>query len=149
MRTAESVVLTLCPPGPGRPVDVDLEVALGDLDLDLLGLRHHGDGGRRRVDPPLRLRLGNALHAVRAALVLVDRERSVALDGEDDLLESTGLALVRREDLGLEAAALRVTGQHPVDVSRPDRRLVAADALAHLDDHVLRVGRIALDERRP
>ena len=28
------------------------------------------------------------------------------------------------------------------------RRLVAADALPHLDDHVLRVGRVALDERR-
>ena len=29
----------------------------------------------------------------------------------------------------------------------PERRLVAADSLAHLDDHVLRVGRVALDER--
>ena len=147
MRTAESVVLTLWPPGPGRAVDVDLEVVLVDLDLDLLGLGHHGDGGGRGVDPPLRLGLGNALDAVRAALVLEDGVGAVALDGEDDLLEAAGLALVRREDLGLEAAPLGVAGQHPVDVAGPDRGLVAADALPHLDDHVLRVGRVALDER--
>ena len=147
MRTAESVVLTLWPPGPGRAVDVDLEVVLGDLDLDLLGLGHHGDGRGRRVDPPLRLGLGHALDAVGAALVLVDRERAVALDGEDDLLEASGLALVRRQDLGLEAAPLGVAGQHAEDVACPERRLVASHSLAHLDDHVLRVGRVALDER--
>ena len=42
----------------------------------------------------------------------------------------------------LEAAPLRVAGQHPVDVACPERGLVAADALADLDDHVLRVGRV-------
>ena len=31
MRTAESVVLTLCPPGPGRAVDVDAQVVRVDL----------------------------------------------------------------------------------------------------------------------
>ena len=148
MRTAESVVLTLWPPGPGRPVDVDLEVVLGDLDLDLLRLGHHRDRRGRGVDPPLRLGLGHALHTVRAALVLVDRERPVALDGEDDLLEAAGLALVRGQDLGLEAAPLGVAGQHPEDVAGPERRLVPSHALADLDDHVLRVGRVALDERR-
>ena len=30
----------------------------------------------------------------------------------------------------------------------PDGRLVAADALPHFDDHVLRVGGVALDERQ-
>ena len=34
-------------------------------------------------------------------------------------------------------------------VAGPERRLVAADALADLDDHVLRVGGVALDEREP
>jgi len=37
MRTAESVVLTDCPPGSSRTVDVDAEVAWLDLDLDLVG----------------------------------------------------------------------------------------------------------------
>ena len=101
------------------------------------------------MDAPLRLGLRHALDAVRAALVLEDREGAVALDGEDDLLEAARLALVRRQDLGLEAAPLGVAGEHAVDVAGPERRLVAADALAHLDDHVLRVGRVALDEREP
>ena len=147
MRTAESVVLTLWPPGPGRAVDVDLEIVLGDLDLDLLHLGHHGDGRRRGVDPPLRFGLRDALDAVRSTLVLVDREGAVALDGEDDLLEASRLALVRREDLRLEAAALRVAGQHAEDVAGPQCCLVPAHSLAHLDDDVLRIGRVALDER--
>ena len=48
IRTAESVVFTDWPPGPGGAVDVDLEVVLVDLDVDLLGLGHHGDGRRSR-----------------------------------------------------------------------------------------------------
>ena len=131
----------------GRAVDVDLEVVLVDLDLDVLDLGHDGDRRGRGVDAALALRLRHALDAVRAALVLEDGVGAVALDGEDDLLEAAGLVLARRERLGLEAAPLGVAGQHPVDVARPERRLVAADALAHLDDHVLVVGRVALDER--
>src|SRR5205085_9389489 len=38
--------------------------------------------------------------------------------------------------------------QHAVDVSGPERRLVAADALPDLHDYVLSVGRIGLDERQ-
>jgi hypothetical protein len=39
IRTAESVVFTLCPPGRGAH-DVDLELVLVDLDLDVLDLGH-------------------------------------------------------------------------------------------------------------
>jgi hypothetical protein len=87
------------------------------------------------------------LDAVRAPFVLEDRVGAVALHGEDDLLEASRLALVRGQELRLEAAALGVAGQHPEDVARPDRRLVAADTLPDLDDHVLQVGRVLLDER--
>ena len=134
-------MLTLWPPGPGRAVDVDLQVVLVDLDLDLLGLGHHGDGRGRRVDAALRLGLRDALDAVRAALPLEDRVGAVALDREDDLLEAARLVRARAELLRLEAAPLGVAGQHPEDVARPERGLVAADALADLDDHVLAVGR--------
>ena len=70
MRTAESVVLTDWPPGPGGAVDVDPQVVRVDLDLDLLGLgrdQHAGGGG---VDAALRLGGRHPLHAVHAALVL-------------------------------------------------------------------------------
>ena len=46
IRTAESVVLTLCPPGPGRAVDVDPQLVLRDVDVvGLLDHRHHLDAG--------------------------------------------------------------------------------------------------------
>ena len=49
-RTAESVVLTPCPPGPGRAVDVDADLVVRDLDLvGLLDHRHHLDARRRLV----------------------------------------------------------------------------------------------------
>src|SRR5690348_17668053 len=47
-------------------------------------------------------------------------------------------AAVRRarlELLDLEPAALGVARQHAVDVAGPQRGLVAADALTHLDEH--------------
>ena len=70
MRTAESVVLTLWPPGPRRAVDVDAQVVRVDLDLDLLGLGQHEHAGRAGVDAALRLGHRHPLHAVHAALVL-------------------------------------------------------------------------------
>src|SRR5207237_8926716 len=80
---------------PGRAVDVDLQVVGIDLHLDLLGLRHHRDRRSGRVDAPLRLRLGHALDAVRAALPLEDGIRAVALERERGLLEAAGLARAR------------------------------------------------------
>ena len=51
------------------------------------------------------------------------------------------------ELLDLEAAPLRVARERAVEVAGPDRGLVAADALADLEDHVLAVRRIGRRER--
>ena len=101
------------------------------------------------MDPALRLGLGDSLDAVRASLVLEHRVGALALDGEDDLLVAAGLVRARREHLRLEAAALRVARQHAQQGARPQRSLVAADALPDLHQDVLPVGRIGLDERQP
>ena len=98
------------------------------------------------MDPALRLGRRDSLHAVRAALPFEDGERAVALHGEDRLLDATAVVLARREGLGAEAAPLGVALEHPGDLGRPERRLVAAHALSDLDDDVLRVGGIALDK---
>ena len=90
---------------------------------------------------------GNTLHAVCPSLELEDRVRALAFHREHDLLHAARLVLARRKGLCLEAAALGVAGQHPVQVSRPERGFVTSDALAHLQDHVLLVRRIRLDER--
>src|SRR5439155_26182989 len=119
--------------GAGRAVDVDLEFVRVDLDLDLLGLGHHRGRGGGGVDAAGALGLGDALHPVRAALPLEDGVRAVALDRERDLLVAAAVARARPELLDLEAAALGVAREHPVDVAGPERGLVAADTLAHLD----------------
>src|SRR4029453_6851398 len=78
-----------------RAVDVDLEVVVAQLDVDILGLRHHCDGCGRGVDPPLRLRRRDALDTVGAPLPLEDRVGAVALDGEADALEAAGRVRAR------------------------------------------------------
>ena len=148
IRTAESVVLTDWPPGPGGAVDVDLQVVLVDLDLDLLGLGQHRDRRGRGVDPALRLGLGHALHAVGAALELEDRVGALALDREGHLLEAADLGGRLRERLGREAALLGVAGEHLVEVAGEQRRLVAPGPGADLDQDVLGVVGVALDHRQ-
>ena len=136
---------------PARPrgaVDVHLEVVRIHLDLDLLGLREHGHGRRRGVDPALGLRLRHALHAVGPALVLEDRVGAVALDGERRLLEAADVGRREREVLGLKASVLGVAGEHLVEVAGEQGRLVPARAGAELDDHVLLVVGIRLDHRQ-
>src|SRR5260221_6135722 len=86
---------------------------------------------------------------MRAALPLEDAVGTVALHRERALLEAAAVARARAELFDLEAETLRVAREHPVDVARPERRLVAADALAHLEDHVLVIGGIARHHREP
>ena len=130
---------------PARPraaIDVDLQLGGVDADLHLVRLGKDGDGGGRSVDPPLRLGLWHALHAVGAGLVLEDRVGAVALDRK-------GIGPVPdRQRLDLEATPLRVPGQHPVQIAGPQGSLIAARAGPDLDDHVLVVVRIALDHRQ-
>src|SRR5262249_15409617 len=116
-------------------------------DLDLLRFGHDRHGCGRRVDATLRLRLRYALHAMRAALPLEDGVRTLAADREGDLLEAAGVVRACAELLDLEAAPLCVARQRTKQIARPDRGLVAADALTDLDDHVLAVGGIGRRER--
>ncbi len=50
--------------------------------------------------------------------------------------------------LDLPAAALGVAGEHPVEVARPQARLLAAGAALDFDDHALVVVGVALDHRQ-
>ena len=70
MRTAESVVLTLCPPGPDER-KTSMRRSFGSIvDVDVLGLGQHEHAGGAGVDAALRLGDRHALDAVHAALVL-------------------------------------------------------------------------------
>ena len=136
MRTAESVVLTDWPPGPGRAVDVDLEVVGVDGDLDLVRLGQHGHGGRRGVDPPLGLGDRDPLHPVGAGLVLEAEVGVGALDQEDRLVHPVLVRGVLGEDLDLPLLGRGVAQVHVVEVAGEEVGLVAALGAPDLDDHV-------------
>ena len=140
-------MLTDWPPGPGRALDVDPEVALlVDLDLDLVDLGQDDDRHGRGVDPARRLGRRDPLDAMDAALELEPAVRAVAVDLEDRLLDPADPGLVEAQDLGLEAVALGVADVHPVELGREQRRLLAAGAAADLHDHVAAVVRVARQE---
>ena len=88
MRTALSVVFTLCPPGPDERKTSILRSCRLDLDVDLFGLRQHGDGGGRGVDAPLRFGGRDALHPMDAGLAPQQAERLRAPDRDDGLLDA-------------------------------------------------------------
>src|SRR6185437_4690043 len=127
--------------GPGGAVDIDLQVALVYLHVHILGFGQHRHGGGRGVDATLGLSLRHPLNAVRATLELEDRVGILALDGK------CVLALPYLQRLYLQARALRIAGEHAVDVPRPQTCLVAAGAALDFDDHVLLVVGVALDHR--
>ena len=121
---------------------VDADVLGADVEVDVLRLRQHGDGGGRGVDAPARLGGGNALHAVDARLVLEAGKHALARDRRHDLLVAAEIVLRQADDLGLPAALLGIAAVHAEEVGREQRGLVAAGAGAHLQDGALLVGRV-------
>ena len=128
--------------GAGGAHRIDADVFGRDVDVDLLGLRQHGDGRRRGVDAAAGLGRRHALHAVHAGFELQLREDALARDGRDDFLVAAGLALARRGDLDLPAAPGGIALVHAEQVAGEQRRLVAAGAGADFEDGVLLVGRV-------
>ena len=76
--------------GAGGAHRVHADVLGADLDVHLLRLRQHGDGGGRRVDAARRLGRRHALDAVPAGLVPQLGEDALARDAGDDFLEAAG-----------------------------------------------------------
>src|SRR5271155_6039436 len=59
-----------------------------NFDVDVFGLRQHGDGDGGGVDASLLLGGGNALHAVDTTFVLELRKDAVAFDDGDDFFQA-------------------------------------------------------------
>ena len=128
--------------GAGGAHRVDADVLGPDVDVDLLGLRQHRDGRRRRVDAAAGLGRRHALHAVHAGFEFQMREDALARDGGDDFLVAADLALAGREHLDLPAVRGGIALVHAEQVAGEQRRLVAAGAGADFEDGVLLVGGI-------
>ena len=149
IRTAESVVLTDWPPGPGAALDLDPEVPLlVDLHLDLVHLGQDDDGGGARVDaaaatpstgtrwtrwtPPSNL---SRLYAP-----------SPATSRIASLMPPMPVSLRLMRSV-CEPVLLRVARVHAQQLGREQRRLLAAGAGPDLDDDVAVVVGVAREQR--
>ena len=117
IRTAESVVLTLWPPGPLLR-NTSMRRSCSSIWTSIvLRLGHHQDAGRAGVDAALRLGHRHPLHAVDAALELQQPVRRVArldrapgLHRDRDRLVAAQVGLGGVEHLGRPRHASRRTG---------------------------------------
>ncbi len=154
IRTAESVVLTPWPPGPGRAVHVDAQVVVVDLHLGGLHLGHHEHAGGRGVHPSLGLGDRHPLHPVDATLELEHAVGGVVRIGgtgclhrHGDRLVAAQVGLLGVEHLDLPATSLGELGVHPEQVAGEQRRLLAALAGLDLDQGVRGVVGVARGEQ--
>ena len=138
MRIAESVTFRCCPPHAARPVGVDAEVLLVDLDLDVVRqLGPDVDRGERGVAAGRLVERRDAHEPVDAGFGRHQAERVVAADGEGGALEARLVARLVVHDLAAEAAALGPAQVHPEEHLGPVLRLGAARARVDGDDGVL------------
>jgi hypothetical protein len=132
---------------PGTAADLDAHVLGFQLDIDLLGLRQHGDGGGAGVDAALGLGGGHALHAVHAAFVFEDAVNLVAADFDSGLLHAADIGGADFERFDLPPARLSKTSVHAHQIAREQAGLVSACARAELHQHVTPFERIRRENR--
>src|SRR5262249_9258221 len=125
--------------GPARAHRVDADVLGLDVDVDLLGLRQHGDSGRAGVDAATRPGPWHPLPAITARPELAPGEPPPAGDPSDDLLVAAERVLGGGDDLHLPAVLLGIAAVHAEQVGGEQCRLVAPGAGAHLQDGALLV----------
>ena len=154
IRTAESVVFTLWPPGPLER-KTSMRRSLSSIcDVDRLGLGQHQDAGGAGVHPALALGDRHPLDAVHPALELQQGVRRLARRGVPLAFTASRHRLVAAEvglggveHLDRPAAPLGPAGVHPQQVAGEQRRLLAALPRLDLEQHVLAVGRVARDQQ--
>ena len=148
MRTAESVVLTDCPPGPDERLTSIRRSRSSSISISTSS----ASGMTTTVTVevwirPDRLRGRDALDAMDAALELEPAVGAVAVDLDDRLLDPADARLVEAQHLGLEAVPLGVAEVHPQELGREQRGLLAAGAGPDLHDHVAVVVGVARQQQ--
>ncbi len=135
--------------GARGPCCVDADILRLDGDVDVLGLRQHGDRRGRGMDAPACLGRRNPLHPVDAGLELQPGEHPLARDVGDDLLVAARVALALRQHLDLPAMKLGIALVHAEQIAGEQRRLVAAGAGPDLDDGAFLVGSVLRQKQEP
>ena len=131
-----------------RPVNVDAQIGFVDLDLlDFLGFGVNQHACGRRVDPALRLRDRNTLHAVHAAFELQPRPHTVgrialAGDRQRGVLVAAEIRAGLVQNGDVPAVPFGIADVHAGQVGGEQRRLLAAFAGFHFEQDVVGVMRI-------
>src|SRR5262249_35476427 len=99
-----------------------------------LGKTRHGTRGR--MNAALRFGHRHALNAVPAGLELEPGIRPAAVHFGDDFLVAAAVSRALRDDLDLPAVALRVAAVHAEELSREQRRFVAAGAGTDFEENI-------------
>ena len=136
------------PPGALRPVGVDLEVALVDLDVGVVGQERRDDHRRERGVAPVRAverRLAN--EPVLAALGLQDAVGVLAADRHRRALQTGLLPRARLEQIDLEPPFGCPALVHPQHDLGPVLRVGAARARLQRDNRIAGVV-FAVEQRR-
>ena len=124
--------------GPGRPVDVDLQIIWVELDVDLLGLGQDHHRGRRRVDPALAL--GDELRAARgggASCFMRLQTPSPLTRNVTSLKPPMSDSAAQHVDAPAHPG--RVALVHPEQIASEQVGLLTTLGAADLHDHVLAV----------
>ncbi len=132
-------VLAAC---AARPERIDLEIALVDIDLDIVDFGQHCDRRRAGMDPPLAFRRRNTLYAMNAALILQAGKGTMTFDLKDRLFEAAHARLVGADHLDFPALVFGVAGIHTEQVTGENTRLVAARPGTNLHDNILLIARV-------
>ncbi len=114
MRQADGArsFVDMLPAGAARSRRLHLDVFGADVDLDVFGLGHDGDGGSRGVDATLLFGLGDSLHAVPATFVAESAIGVLAGDTEGDFLVAAMLGDVEVDELDLPVLGLGKSAIH-------------------------------------
>src|SRR5579863_519828 len=119
----------------GGTVDIDADIGIFDLDIDIIvGLWQHDDFSGRSVNTPIGLGNGNALHAMRAALVFHAAVRAPASDLEGDILDASPGRLVVIQYFDFPVFVIGIAAIHAEEFAREKRGLVTARAALDSDD---------------
>ena len=115
---------------------VDLEVLIGDIDVDFGGLGQHGDGGGGGVDTAGTLGVGHALHAVDTRFELELGECTASPDFRHDLLVTAHRAFAGGDHFDFPALLGRIALVHAEQVAGKQRSLIPSRSRTDFEDHV-------------
>ena len=136
------------PPGARSTEHIDPKIALLNIDIDILGLWQHRDGGSRCMDAAAGFGFGNTLHAVNAGFEFQPREHIASGDVGSGLLVAADAGLGHFHHLEPPAMLCRKSLIHAEQVGGEQRRLVTTGTGAHLEDRVSRIVPVARQQKK-